>query len=155
MTLTRLPGNVSFSMPPVSIDDRTDRLLLRDDAAIAKLETDLLLEGLYQVHGADFRDFTRAPLMQRLQALMALEQVATISALQDRVMRSRGHAEALVRALSLRPAALFDDAAATRSLRDTLGPYLRSCPLPKIWIAESTSAEDIFADQSLPQCTEQ
>ena len=68
-----------------------------------------------------------------------------VNALQNEIMRSRGHAEALVRALSLRPSGFFDNPLGTQALRTVLGPYLRSCPLPKIWIAESTSAEDVFA----------
>jgi len=116
-----------------------------DSAAIERLETDLLLEGLHQIHGADFRGFNRAPLMLRLRVLMAEEGIASISALQNRIMRSRVHVEALVRALSLRPGGLFDDPPGMRALRTAIGPYLRSCPLPKIWIAESTSAEDVFA----------
>lgn len=116
-----------------------------DHGRIERLETDLLLEGLYQAHGADFRGYARASLGQKLQAVMQANGIATISALQDQVLRSPAQAEALVRALSLRPAGLFDDAAGAGQLRKTLCPYLRSCPLPKIWIAESTSAEDVFA----------
>lgn len=116
-----------------------------DIVAIERLETDLLLEGLYQIHGADFRGYDRPPLLKRLHALMLGGGIATVSALQDRVMRSRAQAEAVVRALSLRPAGMFDDAAMVQALRATVVPFLRSCPLPKVWIAESTSAEDVFS----------
>ncbi len=127
-------------------DNGTDVVLQHgDSAAIERLETDLLLEGLHQVHGADFRGFVRTSLMRRLRAVMLVEGLATISALQNHILRSRVHAEALVRALSLRPGGLFDDPEGMQALRAVLGPYLRSCPLPKIWIAESTSAEDVFA----------
>ena len=112
---------------------------------IERLETELLLEAVYQAHGADFRGYARPVLRQKLQALMQAGGIGTISALQDQVLRSPTHAEGLLRALSLRPAGLFDDASGVGQLRQTLCPYLRSCPLPKIWIAESTSAEDVFA----------
>lgn len=116
-----------------------------DSAAIEAIEIDLFLEALYQVRGADFRGYDRAGLAYRLHGAMRECGVASISGLQDRILRSRPAAEALIRTLSLRPAGLFDDCAGVRSLRATLVPYLRSCPLPKIWIAESTSAEDVFA----------
>ena len=115
-----------------------------DAQAIDRLETDLLLEGLYQLHGADFRGYARAPLMQRLHAYLHGAGIGSISLLQDRILRSRVQADALVRALSLRPTALFADIEGVLHLRATLGPYLRSCPLPKLWIAESTSAEEVF-----------
>lgn len=111
---------------------------------VERLEADLLLEGLYQLHGADFRGYARAPLMQRLHAYMHGSGIDSISLLQDCIMRSRPQADALVRALSLRPAALFGDTDSVLHLRATLGPYLRSCALPKLWIAESTSAEEVF-----------
>jgi chemotaxis protein methyltransferase CheR len=129
-------------MHPQTIDAGTDEA---GEGRIERLETDLLLEALYQVHGADFRGYARPALTQKLQSLMQAGGIATLSGLQDRLLRSPAQAEALVRALSLRPAGLFDDAAAASQLRRTLCPYLRSCPLPKIWIAESTSAEDVFA----------
>lgn len=115
-----------------------------DRAAIERLETELLLEGLYQLHGADFRGYARAPLLHRLQAYLHGGAIGSISLLQDRIMRSPAQADALVRALSLRPAELFGDTDGMLRLRSTLGPYLRSCALPKLWIAESTSAEEVF-----------
>ncbi|MBC7574474.1 MAG: hypothetical protein H7244_09075 [Herminiimonas sp.] len=113
-----------------------------DSAAIEAIEIDLFLEALYQVRGADFRGYDRAGLAYRLHGAMRECGVASISGLQDRILRSRPAAEALIRTLSLRSAGLFDDCAGVPSLRAALVPYLRSCPLPKIWIAESTSAED-------------
>ncbi len=115
-----------------------------DPGAVDRLEADLLLEGLYQLHGADFRGYARAPLMQRLHAYLHGGAIDSISLLQDRIMRSGTQADALVRALSLRPAPLFGDTDSVLHLRATLGPYLRSCALPKLWIAESTSAEEVF-----------
>jgi chemotaxis protein methyltransferase CheR len=40
---------------------------------------------------------------------------------------------------------LFDDVSAFRSLREVMGALLRSYPSPKIWIAECTSAEEVFS----------
>ena len=116
-----------------------------DLASIEQVETGLLLEGIYQVHGADLRGHARGPLMQRLQRFMQQEGIATVSALQDRILHARPAAEALVQALFVRPASLFSDTARMAVLRAAMVPYLRSCPLPKIWIAESTCSEDVFA----------
>ena len=121
------------------------RGLQSDPASVEQVETGLLLEGIYQVHGADLRGHARGPLMQRLQRFMQQEGVATISALQDRILHARPAAEALVQALFLRPASLFGDTGRLAALRAAMVPYLRSCPLPKIWIAESTCSEDVFA----------
>ncbi len=112
--------------------------------ALEDVEIDLLLEGVYRYFGDDFRGYERAPLKARVFGLMAAHGLKTVSALQDYVMHDAAVCAALLRALSVRPAALFEDAAQVRALRDVLGPTLRSCPDPKIWIAECTSAEDAF-----------
>jgi chemotaxis protein methyltransferase CheR len=41
--------------------------------------------------------------------------------------------------------ALFGDAQHFSALREPLGPWLRSRPMPKIWVAECTAAEDVFS----------
>jgi chemotaxis protein methyltransferase CheR len=112
--------------------------------ALEDVEIDLLLEGVYQYFGDDFRGYERAPLKSKVFDVMQACGVKTVSALQDRVMHDPAACELFLRALSVRPVALFNDADQVRALREVLGPTLRSCPDPKIWIAECTCAEDAF-----------
>jgi chemotaxis protein methyltransferase CheR len=123
----------------VSVDDSA----ASDARALEELEIDLLLEGVFRRFGYDFRGYRRAPLRARLLALMQHAGVQTISALQDRVMHDRAATDGLLRALSMRRTALFDDAEYFRVLRTVLVPLLRSCPSPRIWIAECMSAEEV------------
>jgi chemotaxis protein methyltransferase CheR len=123
----------------VSIDDAA----ASDARALEELEIDLLLEGVFRRFGYDFRGYRRAPLRARLLALMQHAGVRTISALQDRVMHDRAATNDLLRALSMRRTALFDDAEYFRALRTVVVPLLRSCPSPRIWIAECLSAEEV------------
>jgi chemotaxis protein methyltransferase CheR len=113
-------------------------------ATIETLETELLLEALYQLHGLDFRGYAASFLLRRLRQFINERGIDTISILQDQIIRSRDIMDALVRTLSLRLGKLFDNDSQTQSFRKVVAPYLRSCPLPKIWIAESTSPEDVF-----------
>ncbi|UUZ51870.1 chemotaxis protein [Massilia sp. B-10] len=79
--------------------------LLHTDAALAteELETDLLLEALYQRFGFDFRAYERAALKSKLHALMQARQLATVSQLQDRMLHDPQTGAALLRALSVQP----------------------------------------------------
>jgi chemotaxis protein methyltransferase CheR len=120
-----------------------DESAASDARALQELEIDLLLEGVSRRFGYDFRGYRRAPLRDRLLALMQHVGVQTISALQDRVMHERSVTDALLRALSMRHTALFDDAEYFRALRTVVVPLLRSCPSPRIWIAECLSAEEV------------
>jgi chemotaxis protein methyltransferase CheR len=113
--------------------------------SVEDLEIDLLLEGVFQRFGHDFRGYRRAPLRHKLHRLMQRDGLKTVSGLQERVMHDDSAGDALLRALGTRPAGLFDDPEHFLRLRETLGPWMRSCPSPKVWIAECASAEEACA----------
>lgn len=108
---------------------------------VEDLEIDLLLDGVFRRFGHDFRGHRRDGLRTRLHRLMAQRRLPTVSALQDSVMHDAEAADALLRTLGAQPVALFDQPGHFRALRETLVPWLRSCPAPRIWIAECVCAE--------------
>lgn len=116
-----------------------------DTQVIEDLEIDLLLEGVFRRFDHDFRGYQREPVRAKLHALMEQAGVRTVSALQERVMHDGHWAAMLLRALSMKPRGLFDDPEYFQALRDVLIPWLRSCPSPRIWVAECVSAEEVCA----------
>jgi chemotaxis protein methyltransferase CheR len=112
---------------------------------VEELEIALLLEGVRRRFGPDFRDYRPEVVRHRVQALMARLALNTVSALQERVLHHEAAAAALLRALSPPPTALFDDPAHFRALRAQLGPLLRSCPAPRLWLAECVCPEQVYA----------
>lgn len=113
-------------------------------ALLEDLEIDLLLEAIYQYFGDDFRGFERAPLKRKVQGALRAGGLNTVSELQSVVLHDRVAADAFLRVLSYREAPLFENPRRIQLLRDVLGPWLRSCAVPKIWIAEASCAEDVF-----------
>lgn len=124
---------------PVSRGDPTSASDVED------VEIELLLDALHRLFEADFRGYDRAHVRRKLFEFIQKNELDTISALQAFVIHDRAAADALLRLLTLRTTALFDDVAVYRSLREEMGALLRSYPSPKIWIAECTSAEDVFS----------
>jgi chemotaxis protein methyltransferase CheR len=112
---------------------------------VEDLEIDLLLEGVFRCYGHDFRGYRRDALKRRLQPLMRDAGLASVSALQEKVLHDPACGARVLRALSERPASLFDDPGYFRQLREAMTPWLRSCPSPRIWVAESVCAEDVCA----------
>ena len=53
------------------------------------LEIELLLEGVHRRYGFDFREYAPASLKRRLRRRMSLEDVETVSALQELVLDPR------------------------------------------------------------------
>lgn len=114
------------------------------DPALEALEIDLLLEALLQRHGYDFRGYERTGLRRKLHALMEQRGLATVSALQERVLHEPHSGAALLRALSVAPATLFDDARHWSGLRQAL-EALRGSALPKVWLAECAGPEEAWS----------
>jgi chemotaxis protein methyltransferase CheR len=119
-------------------DDRHD--LDRED-----LEIDLLLEGVYRRYGFDFRGYSRASLRRRLWRRAEFEQVATISALQERVLHDQRVMEALLLDLSINVTAMFRDPTFYRALRTRVVPLLRTYPFLRIWNAGCSTGEETWS----------
>jgi chemotaxis protein methyltransferase CheR len=113
-------------------------------SSVEEIETDLLLEALCRRYGDDLRGHARSHLWSRLQIAMRGAGVATLSALQERALRDEAFAGELLRMLRVRPAGLFHDPLQISMLRQALRPWLRSCPVARIWISEFSCAEDVY-----------
>lgn len=113
-------------------------------SAVEDLECELLLEALRRLFDTDLRALERAPLQERLLAFMRARGLPSLSALQAQALHDEAVGLELLRCLSVRPAALFDDPARIATLRQTLGPWLRSCPVARVWVSECTGVEDVY-----------
>lgn len=109
------------------------------------LEIALLLEAIYQRFGDDFRGYQKDAIRRKLHGFMLVHNLATISCVQNAVLHDPTYIDALLCALDAHPAGLFDHPKHMKELRAVLIPWLRSCPAPKVWIAECSSAEDVYA----------
>lgn len=116
---------------------------LHAEQYIEDLEIDLLLEGTVRQSGHDFRGYLREPLRQRLHALLRQQGVDCVSALQAQVMHDPEAARELLRTLYRNASSLFGEPSYYRILREQMVPWLRSMPVPRIWIAECVAAEDV------------
>jgi chemotaxis protein methyltransferase CheR len=104
--------------------------------AIEELETELLLEALFQRFGYDFRAYDRAALREKLNQALREGGAATLSGLQEQVLHGADAASKLLRTLSVAPAPLFGDVEHATRLRGVLAPALRGWPVPRAWLAE-------------------
>lgn len=104
--------------------------------AVEELETELLLEAIFQRFGYDFRAYDRAALRQKLGQAARASGAATLSGLQEKALHDAGAASQLLRALSPPPAPLFDCVGHAARLRAVLAPSLRAWPVPRVWLAE-------------------
>lgn len=118
----------------------SDELRRNTAPELEELELELLLEAVVRRFGFDFRLHDRVPLKRKLFGFMQQRGLATLSQLQDHVLHDPATAGALLRALHVAPATLFDDPAEALMLRAAAEQSLRGCALPRIWLADCAGA---------------
>ena len=116
-----------------------------EELDLETLEVELLLEGIYRRYGYDFREYAPASLRRRLRRRMDGEQVASVSALQERVLHDPAVMERLLLDLSINVTAMFRDPGFFVSFREQVVPLLRTYPFARIWVAGCSSGEEVYS----------
>jgi len=113
--------------------------------AIEDLEIQLLLEALFQRYHYDFRHYARASIKRRL--IQARQQLGypTISAMQDRVLHDASALPRLLDFLTVQVSEMFRDPTYFKALREKVLPHLRTYPSLKVWIAGSSTGEEVYS----------
>lgn len=114
-------------------------------AEIEDLEIQLLLEALFQRYHYDFRHYARASIKRRL--IQAREQLGypSISAMQDRVLHDSSALPRLLDFLTVQVSEMFRDPTYFKALREKVLPHLRTYPSLKVWIAGSSTGEEVYS----------
>jgi chemotaxis protein methyltransferase CheR len=112
---------------------------------VAELELKLLLEALFQRFRYDFRSYSMASLRRRIARAMTELDVATISALQERVLHDPQAFPALLQFLTVQVSDMFRDPPFFRVLRERIVPFLKTYPSLKIWVAGCSSGEEVYS----------
>ena len=112
---------------------------------VEDLEIQLLLEALFQRYHYDFRHYARASIKRRLiQARLQLG-FPTISAMQDRVLHDASMLPRLLDFLTVQVSEMFRDPTYFKALREKVLPHLRTYPSLKVWIAGSSTGEEVYS----------
>ena len=109
------------------------------------LEVRLLVEGVYRHHGYDFRDYALASLKRRLRDRMRAEQVATVSALQEKVLHDPDCLERFLLGLSVNVSSMFRDPQFHLAFRTIVVPLLRTYPSVRVWHAGCSMGEEVYS----------
>lgn len=119
--------------------------LLAEDGKLVRLEVELLLTGLAERYGYDFRNYARASLMRRIRRAMVSEGAASLSALQHKLLHDEHAAMRFVAAVSVHTTSMFRDPDVYRALRNDVVPLLRTYPFVRIWHAGCSSGEEVYS----------
>jgi chemotaxis protein methyltransferase CheR len=110
--------------------------------AIEDLELRLLLEGIYQRYGYDFREYARSSIRRRVWRRVTQENLETISGLLERLLHDPACMERLLLDLSVSVTSMFRDPTFFLALRQKVVPILRTYPFVRIWNAGCATGEE-------------
>jgi chemotaxis protein methyltransferase CheR len=117
----------------------------RPEAQTEALEIDLLLEGVAQHSGYDFRGYARTSVRRRVRQAMLAQGVSTVSALQERVLRDPRALARLVEDLTVQRTAMFSNPEMYLTLRREVVPLLRTYPFVGVWNTGCSTGEELYS----------
>jgi chemotaxis protein methyltransferase CheR len=112
---------------------------------LERIETDLLLEGIFRRYGFDFREYAPASLKRRLWRRIHAEGLESVSALQERVLHDPACMERLLLDLSINVTAMYRDPSFYSAFRERVVPLLRTYPFARIWNAGCSTGEEVYS----------
>jgi chemotaxis methyl-accepting protein methylase len=112
---------------------------------LQEIEINLLLEGLYQMYGYDFRGYVRSSLGRRILHRMRAEQLPTITALLEKVLHDKGVLKRLLSDLSIQMTEMFRDPSFFAAFRSEVVPLLRDLSEIRIWHAGCATGEEVYS----------
>ena len=112
---------------------------------LQKIEINLLLEGLYQMYGYDFRGYVWSSLSRRILHRMRVEKLPTITALLEKVLHEQGFLERLLNDLSIQMTEMYRDPSFFAAFRSEVVPLLRDLPEIRIWHAGCATGEEVYS----------
>ena len=112
---------------------------------LINLEIKLLMDGVYQVYGYDFREYSEASLRRRLTQWLSGSGFTTFSLAQSQLLRDRNLFDTLLRGITVNVSEMFRDPAFFKAVREHVVPYLKTYPFVKIWHAGCASGEEAYS----------
>ena len=113
--------------------------------SLEELEIKLLVEGIYEYYGYDFRHYALGTLSRKIVARMQKEGLLSVSGLLEKVLHDSGCMSRLVSDLSITVSAMFRDPGFFATFRSEVVPLLRTYPFVRIWHAGCGKGEEVYS----------
>jgi len=110
-----------------------------------RIEVNLLLEGIFQRYGYDFRDYARASVERRIAQFLDDTGNTDLMQVTGRVLRDPEFFYKLIPYFSISVTALFRDPPFYQAVREKVVPLLRTWPHFKVWHAGCATGEEVYS----------
>jgi len=112
---------------------------------VQRIEIALLLEGIFQRYGYDFRNYSRKSVERRLTQFLADSGHDSHLEVTARALRDTEFFHRLLAYFSISVTSLFRTPELYRSMRELVVPLLRTWPHIKIWDAGCATGEEVYS----------
>jgi chemotaxis protein methyltransferase CheR len=126
--------------PPISPRHPKDM-----EEAIFDIELKLLLEAIYLKYQHDFRHYAASSLRRRFTQALHDLGFATLSQMQERILRDATLFARLFQYLTVQVSEMFRDPHYFRAIREQVVPVLQTYPSIKVWVAGCSSGEELWS----------
>lgn len=115
------------------------------DEELETLEIELLLEGIHNYYGFDFRNYNYPYLHRRMKHRLQAENLSSVSSLQDKVLHDPSIMVRLLDDLTINVTEMFRDPLFFLSLRQNVLPTLKERNHIRIWQAGCSTGEESYS----------
>lgn len=112
---------------------------------IQDIEINLLLDGIQQVYGYDFREYAEASLNRRLTSWLGKSGFSNFSDAQGNVLRNHAQFEKMLCEITVNVTEMFRDPPFFKAIREKVIPLLKTYPFIKIWHAGCATGEEAYS----------
>lgn len=112
---------------------------------VEEIEIQLLLEGIYQCYGYDFRNYAASSLKRRIRRILEAENLDTISALQAQILHDAECLQRFLLAITVNVTSMFRDPSFFVAFRNQVVPLLRTYPYIRIWHAGCSQGQEVYS----------
>jgi chemotaxis protein methyltransferase CheR len=118
---------------------------LNDKPNVEDIELQLLIEGIYRQYGYDFREYAPNSLKRRILNFVQIENLRSISGLQEKVLHDRSAMERLMQSILVHVTEMFRDPSFYLAFRRLVVPVLRTYSYIRIWHAGCSTGEEVYS----------
>jgi chemotaxis protein methyltransferase CheR len=112
---------------------------------LEKIEIELLLKGLYEWCGYDFRNYAYPSIRRRVLHRVQSEKLSSVTQLLDKVLHDSTSLKRLIQDFSINVTEMFRDPLFFLHFREKVVPMLRTYPSIRIWHAGCSTGEEVYS----------
>lgn len=116
-----------------------------DERTISDEEVEILLSDLFDVHGYDFTDYSRASLKRRINRLYDLDRFPSFAEFRYTLKSQPDYLKRFVEEITVNVTEMFRDPSFYKTLRTEVLPILATYPFIKIWHAGCSTGEEVYS----------